>query len=95
MRHTEIRARTFGFKSMTLRELVEKYLAIAGGFSFLAPLADFGMEGKEIESILGAFDEDYHISRYIHFIQVSGPAYTINGFEQTHVSMDEEIQSIL
>ena len=29
---------------MTLREIVEKYLAIAGGFAFLAPLADFGME---------------------------------------------------
>ena len=80
---------------MTLRELVEKYLAIAGGFTFLAPLADFGMEREEVERVLGAFDEDYHISRYIHFTQVSGPAYTINGFEQTHVSMDEEIQNIL
>jgi hypothetical protein len=80
---------------MTLRELVEKYLTIAGGFSFLAPLADFGMERKEAERVFGAFDEDYHISRYIHFTQVSGPAYSISGFEQTHVSMDEEIQAIL
>ena len=28
---------------MTLQEIVEKYLAIAGGFAFLAPLADFGL----------------------------------------------------
>jgi hypothetical protein len=40
-------------------------------------------------------DEDFHISRYFHFSQISGPAYTINGFEQTHISIDEEIQSIL
>jgi hypothetical protein len=80
---------------MTLNEIVEKYLTIAGGFSFLAPLADFGMEREEAERVFGAFDEDYHISRYMHFMQVSGPAYKINGFEQTHVSLDEEIQFIL
>ena len=80
---------------MNLKEIVEKYLAIAGGFTFLAPLADFGLDRGEIERIFGAFDEDYHISRYLHFTQVSGPAYTINGFEQTHVSIDEEIQEIL
>jgi hypothetical protein len=91
----EIPAHTYGFDAMTLRELVEKYLAVAGGFSFLAPLVDFGMERQEVERVFGAFDEDYHISRYIHFTQVSGPAYKINGFEQTHVSMDEEIRTIL
>jgi hypothetical protein len=80
---------------MTLKEIVEKYLAIAGGFAFLAPLADFGMEHGEVERIFGAFDEDYHISRYLHFSQVSGVAYKINGFEQTHVSIDQEIGSIL
>ena len=80
---------------MTLREIVDKYLAIAGGFAFLAALADFDLEKSEAERIFGAFDEDYHISRFMHFSQVSGPAYTINGFEQTHLSIDEEIQSIL
>jgi len=84
-----------GFNVMTLREIVEKYLAIAGGFSFLAPLERFGMKREEVERVFGSFDEDYHISRYIHFTQVSGPAFTVNGFEQTHVSMDEEIQTIL
>jgi hypothetical protein len=85
----------YGSEPMTLNEIVEKYLEIAGGFSFLAPLADFGMERGEAERVFGAFDEDYHISRYMHFMQVSGPAYKINGFEQTHVSLDEEIQFIL
>jgi len=80
---------------MTLREIVEKYLVLAGGFTFLAPLAEFGLERKEMERIFGALDEDYHISRYLHFSQVSGPAFKINGFEQTHISIDQEIQSIL
>jgi hypothetical protein len=80
---------------MTLRDIVEKYLAVAGGFAFLAPLADFGLERAEAERIFGAFDEDYHISRYLHFSQVSGPSYNINGFEQTHVSIDGDIQSVL
>jgi len=91
----ENQAHTCGSEPMTLSEIVEKYLAIAGGFSFLAPLPDFGMEREEAERVFGAFDEDYHISRYMHFMQVSGPAYKINGFEQTHVSLDEEIQDIL
>jgi hypothetical protein len=80
---------------MTLSQIVEKYLAIAGGFTFLAPLADFGMQRSEVERVFSALDEDYHISRYFHFSQVSGPAYRINGFEQTHISIDEEIQSDL
>jgi hypothetical protein len=80
---------------MTLREIVDKYLAIAGGFAFLAPLADFGLERNEAERVFGALDDDYHISRYFHFSQVSGPAYKINGFDQTHISIDEDIQSIL
>jgi hypothetical protein len=80
---------------MTLSEIVEKYLSIAGGFTFLAPLADFGMERSEVERLFSALDEDYHISRYFHFSQVSGPAYLIDGFDQTHISIDEEIQSVL
>jgi len=80
---------------MTLKEIVEKYLAIAGGFAFLAPLVDFGLERSEVEHTFGALDEDYHISRFFHFSQVSGPAYKINGFEQTHISIDAEIQTIL
>jgi hypothetical protein len=80
---------------VTLRQIVEKYLAIAGGFGYLAALADFGLERNEAERVFGAFDEDYHISRYLHFSQVSGPAYAINGFDQTHVTIDAEIESIL
>jgi hypothetical protein len=80
---------------MTLREVVEKYLVLAGGFGFLAPLSDFGLDRSEAERIFGSFDEDYHISRYLHFSQVTGTAYAINGFDQTHISIDAEIESVL
>jgi hypothetical protein len=80
---------------MSLRELVEKYLAIAAGYGRPAALADFGLDRPQTERVFAAFDEDYHISRYFHFSRITGAAYTINGFDQTHVSIDAEIRSIL
>jgi hypothetical protein len=80
---------------MTLREIVEKYLALAGGFGFLAALSDFGLDRGQVERVFSSFDEDYHISRYLHFSQVSGIAYAINGFDQTHITIDAEIESVL
>lgn len=80
---------------MNLDKVVEKYLAIAGSYGFPAALADFGLDRGQTERIFGAYDEDYNISRYLHFSQVAGTAYAINGFDQTHVSIDAEIQSVL
>jgi len=80
---------------MSLRELVEKYLAIAGGYGRPAALADFGLDRTQTERVFAAFDEDYHISRYFHFSRITGAVYTINGFDQTHVSIDAEIQNVL
>jgi hypothetical protein len=80
---------------MNLREVVEKYLAIAGGYGHPAALADFGLDRAQTEKVFAAFDEDYHISRYFHFSRVTGTSYTINGFGHTHVSIDGEIQDIL
>src|SRR6266478_546209 len=94
-RHTAIPARTCGSRAMNLREIVEKYLAIAGDYGRSAALADFGFDRAQTERVFAAFDEDYHISRYFHFSRISGAAYTINGFEHTHVSIDGEIQEVL
>jgi hypothetical protein len=80
---------------MNLREIVEKYLAIVGGYGLSAALTDFGFDRAQTERIFAALDEDYHISRYFHFSRISGTAYTINGFEHTHVSIDGEIQEVL
>jgi len=78
-----------------LRELVERYLAAAGGYGKAVPISALGLAREEAERLFSAFDEDYHISRYLHLQNAAGASYTINGFPQTHVSLDPEIQSIL
>ncbi len=81
---------------MPLRELVEKYLAIAGCFGTPIALRNFKLPLKDTESIFSLFDEDYHISRFFHFsAQPGGGSYDINGFPYTHVSIDAEVKTIL
>jgi hypothetical protein len=81
--------------SMTLSQLVSKYLIVSGGYGRPAALADFGLGRVWTEQIFSTLDEDYHISRYFHFTSAEGDAYKINGFDHTHVSIDAEIQSVL
>ena len=80
---------------MTLREVVDRYLAVAGGYGKAAALASLGLSREETERTFGLFDEDYHISRFLHFRDASGQSFQINGFPQTHLSIDAEIQTIL
>jgi len=81
--------------NIELKEIVEKYLAAAGGYGKQVPLTALGLSKEEIEDVFSAFDEDYHISRFLHFDCTAGGNFQINGFPQTHVAIDEEIQSIL
>ena len=78
-----------------LRELVEKYLAAAGGYGHSVAFSELGLSREEIEEVFGSFDEDYHISRFFHFVCAAGANYQINGFPQTHVAIDAAIQSVL
>ena len=81
---------------MDLREVIEKYKSLAGEFGQPVELARFGLSQEETEKLFGVFDEDYHISRFFHFTNVSGAAaYSINQFPQTHVSIDATISEIL
>jgi len=94
---------------MQLREIVEKYLALAGGYGRPAPLGGFGLRREETERVFSIFDEDYHISRFFHFSdqralpgepthgekEANQEAYQVNGFPHTHVAIDAEIESIL
>ncbi|MFZ3217417.1 MAG: hypothetical protein WA192_15265 [Candidatus Acidiferrales bacterium] len=80
---------------MQLREVVEKYLAAAGGYGKSVPLASLGISAEETERAFDALDEDYHISRFFHFRNDSGQTFQINGFPQTHIAIDAEIQEIL
>jgi len=85
---------------MNLRETVDKYLDLAGDFDHAVALSAFGLSREETEKLFSAFDEDYHISRYLHLSNQSSETPTattcqINGFPHTHVSIDAEIAEIL
>ena len=80
---------------MTLSEVIDKYLAVAGGYGKPVALSSLGLSREELERTFGQLDEDYHISRFIHFQCAAGANFAINGFPQTHVSIDTEIQSVL
>jgi hypothetical protein len=87
--------------SPSLQEVIEKYRQLAGGFGRPLALAAFGLTPEETERVFGIFDEDYHISRFFHFslqpvaAERSARSYRINGFPQSHVALDAEIESIL
>jgi hypothetical protein len=80
---------------MTLREIVDKYLAAAGGYGKTVPLSSLGISRADAEKAFDILDEDYNISRYFHFQCAAGANFTINGFPQSHLSIDPEIQTIL
>ena len=86
---------------MTLREAVGKYRILAGAFDRPVELAAFGLTREEIERAFGVFDEDYHLSRFFRFTLDPALAkfpekiYRINGFPQSHVSLDVEIERVL
>lgn len=81
---------------MDLREIVEKYKAMADDFGQPVGLARFGFSQEQTEKLFGVFDEDYHISRFFHFTNDPGTAaYSINGFPQTHVAIDAGVSDIL
>jgi hypothetical protein len=85
--------------NVELQQVVEKYLAMGGGYGKSVALSTLGLSKEEIEDVFSAFDEDYHISRFFHFACAAAANfqinYQINGFPQTHVSIDSEVQSIL
>ena len=81
--------------NIELKEIVEKYLAAAGGYGKQVPLTSLGLSKEETETVFSTFDEDYHISRFLHFACAAGADFQINAFPQTHLAIDDEIQSIL
>jgi len=78
-----------------LRQLVDRYLALAGHFGRAVTLAAFGLGEQETTRLFSALDEDYQISRYLKLSREAGAEFSINGFPQTHVTLDEAIRSLL
>ena len=80
---------------MPLRQLVDRYCALAGEFGLPVPLAAFQLGPVETERLFSSYDEDYHISRFFHFSEGAGEKFSINGIPATNVSLDPEIETIL
>jgi hypothetical protein len=80
---------------LPLRELVQRYRALAGEFGTPVPLTAFEISRAETEQFFSNYDEDYHISRFFHFLEMDGMTFTVNGERVTHVALDAEIESIL
>jgi hypothetical protein len=80
---------------MNLREFVERYAALAGSFGNPVALSVFGLNPQETQNLFSMFDEDYHISRFLHFSRADGHAYVISGDIATHVAVDPAIYSLL
>jgi hypothetical protein len=79
----------------SLREIVERYAALAGGFGKSVALSEFGFGVGETQNLFSALDEDYHISRFLHFSLEKGQAYQISGEAVTHIAIDPAIQTLL
>ena len=80
---------------MSLQQLVANYRALATEFGQAVALSAFDLTPAETERLFSSYDEDYHISRFFHFSEVSGQAFSIDGIPATHVSIDPEVETIL
>ena len=80
---------------INLREVVERYATLAKSFGDPVALSAFGLTPEETKNLFASFDEDYHISRFLHFSLDKGEIYLVSQEEVTHVAIDPAIYSIL
>ena len=80
---------------LSLREVVDRYLAVADKFGQPMALSAFQLSRAEIQALFNVLDEDYHLSRFLHFSHIEGEAYKISGARVTHLSIDSGIESML
>lgn len=78
-----------------IREIVERYIELARDLGRPVALSAFRLSIEETQALFSSLDEDYHISRFLHFSKGDGAAYLIGGERVTHVSIDPGIDSIL
>jgi len=80
---------------MTLKMVVDRYRDKAEGWGSPVALPEFGLSAADTEKLFGVLDDDYHLSRHLHFSKREGQAYRISGEEVTHVAIDEAISGLL
>jgi hypothetical protein len=80
---------------LTLKEVVDCYAALAEPFGEPVALSAFRLSAEETSRLFTALDEDYHISRFLHFSHRTGQSYPVDGEAVTHVAIDPGVSSVL
>jgi hypothetical protein len=80
---------------ISLREVVGQYEGLAKSFGAPVALSSFAIPNQDVSILFSAYDEDYHISRFLHFTNEAGKQFSINGFPATHISIDAGIKALL
>ena len=78
-----------------LSEIVSRYSSLAARFGDPVALSAFSLSREETQTLFSALDEDYHISRFLHFSCVFGSTFLISGEPATHVSIEPAIRSLI
>lgn len=90
---------------LALKDIVAKYLELAGEYGRPVPLAAFGWPREETERTFSALEEDYHIGRFLAFSRepsalspqpsAAEAEFNISGFPQTHIRISPRVTEIL
>lgn len=89
---------------MELKAAVEKYLEVVREFRRPMPLSGFGLPPRELEALLSAWDEDYHLHRHFELltsaeappgISQDAPVYLVGGQTYVAIVIHESIRHVL
>jgi hypothetical protein len=80
---------------LSLSNVVDRYASMVRNFGDPVGLAAFGLTREETQTLFTSLEEDYHISRFLHFSKQEGTSYIVSGDAATHVSIDAAIRSVL
>ena len=80
---------------LSLKEVVDRYFALAKQAGEAVALEAFGLDPEETIKLFTALDEDYHISRFVKFSFDNGRLYLISGNPSTHIRIDAAIRELL
>jgi hypothetical protein len=80
---------------LNLKEVVDRYSALAKQTGEPVPLESFALDPEETIKLFTSLDEDYHISRFVKFSFDSGRLYLISGNPSTHIQIDAAIRELL
>ena len=88
---------------MELKAAVEKYLEVVKEFDLPMPLSRLRLSNEELEAMVSAWDEDYHLHRHFELISPSfappgigedATVYLINGLRYSAIVFKESIRHV-